>query len=320
MLTTYQVFKLIFGLVVSGFILFFLIQYTSNYAETQKTIQKTKIMLSFLEDAGNVYLSGNSVNLSYTARYDFSSCRPVINDPDLPSISCDFGEVGTITAPSLFRFRKNEAVFLDRSCLEFGFWRFCFTEAMPETEFVFAPLDNNERSWNLMFSITSYLPDTTGSNPKVTFGFCSGDSLDESVCGGEKCEKRDFLDVLRLSHAGVSFSPCTAPLSDRHRLITISGSCSPSFGGAGVCITPPDDRGMGYAYIPGSNEAYIYKDPADIVALVLGAGTHGTSGDRLYHYKNRVLSKRLSLAGSVLSRRALLIAHCLLYTSPSPRD
>ena len=119
------------------------------------------------------------------------------------------------------------------------------------------------------------------------------------------------MDVLRLSHAGVSFSPCTAPLSDRHRLITISGSCSPSFGGAGVCITPPDDRGMGYAYIPGSNEAYIYKDPADIVALVLGAGTHGTSGDRLYHYKNRVLSKRLSLAGSVLSRRALLIAQNL---------
>lgn len=306
MISLYRMFQIIFGIVVSVFVLYFLIQYASNYAGFQKDVQKVTILKNLKITGESVYSYGNPVDFPDTSRYDFSSCYMTINKPEPPVIKCDFGEIGSILTPMLLS--VDEEVVVDRTDLNFGWHIMHWIEIMPETVILFTPMDSSDEAWNLMKNLTEALPSTENLDIKVSFGFCDGNDVMEDLCGGP-CEKFSFMSIID-DHRGQA-ERCRASLPGEYKLITISNSCNPGFSNKGVCVKLPQG-GVGSAYLAGSGETYIYKDSLDIIALLIGGSKKDvlgkTLGERLYDYKNEVWGERLSLAARIMSKRMLLVS------------
>jgi hypothetical protein len=307
MISLYRTFQIIFGLVVSMFILYFLIQYASNYAGFQGDVQKVTILRNLKTTSESVYAFGTPVTFPDTSMYDLSSCYMQTSEPDAPEMKCDFGEVGPVLVPTLLSLGKKEHVVVSGADLNFGWYVMHWIEIMPESAIIFTPMDSSDNTWNLMKNLTHILPSTENLDSKITFGFCDGTTLIENICGG-KCERYEFLDVLESNRAPAA--KCTASLPGEYSLITISSHCMIGYSDSGVCVLPSADD-VGVAYLEGSDKEFVYKDSFDIISLVIGGDTKDvfdkTGGERLYEYKNKVWGDRLSLAASIMRQRALLI-------------
>jgi hypothetical protein len=314
MITIYKVFQLILGIIISGFILLFLIQYASDYADFGGTKQKITVMNNLKETVNGVYFSGNPIVFPDTDSFDLSSCEMRYEEEDAPFMSCEFGEVYPVLLPTLPNIREGEKVVVDVESIDYGWWEARFVTVLPETHIIFNPIDASDQAWDTMTEITRLLPPTESFGTKVTFTFCDGIVL--NVCGGESCEKRDFLSVLR-STSNTPALKCTESVGGKYRpitysLITVSQSCSPGFVSQGICIKPDlTTPGIGRIYTPRDQDIFIYKDPADIVSLLIGGDKEDpfrkSGAEKLYEYKNSVFSERLYLAARVMAERAHLL-------------
>lgn len=308
MLAVHRIFQMIFGIIVSFTLLYFLITYSGDYASVQKDKQRSEILLSFSQEVRSVYLTGISTNFTYLSKYNFSSCFMNATET-IPEIVCMDSQVSGIPMETPVIFKPGNQVYVARDTLDYGWWVFGFAEAIPSTTFVFTP-EGTDESWELMMSMVQHLPDTSDewSSVKVNFAFCDGSQI-LYVCGGRPCGKSDFLSVLGSGPSGASFSPCTARMGRDMSLVSISGSCGSV---TGVCVNPPNSKGVGNAFVEGSGKTYVYKDPLDLVALSIGGAEKDdfgrTGAEKIYEYKNSVLMSRLMLAAQVMSRRATLVA------------
>ncbi|MFC2143873.1 hypothetical protein ACFLQO_00720 [Candidatus Aenigmatarchaeota archaeon] len=307
MISLYRMFQIIFGIVVSVFILYFLIQYTGNYAGFQEDVQRVKILRNLKTTTESVYTYGNPVVFTDTSMYDFSSCYMSVVEPNPPEIRCDFGHIGPVFIPTLLSLGKSMVV-VDSSEMNFGWHVMRWTIVMPRTKIIFNPMESSPHVWDLMKNITNMLPATDNLQEKVTFGFCDGNEIIEDICGGD-CEKYGFLEVLETNRA--SANKCTARIPNGYTLITISSQCRMGFSDSGVCIVPPT-QGTGMAYLYESGEDFVYKDYFDILALVLGGSRKDvfgkTAGERLYSYKNNIWKDRISIAAGIMKQRMLLVS------------
>ena len=268
MLAVHRIFQMIFGIIVSVTLLYFLITYSGDYAGVQKDKQRAEILVSFTHDVRSVYLTGISTNFTYFSKYDFSSCFANATEKSVPEIICLDSEVSGVPIETPVIFKPGSQVYIGRDSLDYGWWSFGVAEAMPNTVFVFNPVESTDESWELMRNIVEHLPDTSDdwSVVKVQFAFCDGSQI-LYVCGSRPCDKADFLSIISSGPLGASFSPCTANLGKTTRLVTISAACGSS---KGVCINPANSKGVGNAFVEGSGKTYVYKDPLDLVALSLG--------------------------------------------------
>lgn len=313
MLAVHRIFQMIFGIIVSFTFLYFLITYSGNYANTQKELQRGEILKAFADEAGSVYLTGIATNFSYFSHYDFSSCFVKAPEKGMPEIDCPGTDAPAIQVGYPLLFQPGGQVYIGKASLDYSWWVFNFAEAMPSTLFVFNPVESNDEAWETMKILAEYLPDTSDdwSAVSVDFAFCDGPDI-LYICGGKPCSKSDFLSILDSGHEGLSFSRCTTKLGANMRLVTIANYCSPEFAQSGACIIPPNSKGVGNTYMTGSAKAYVWKDPADLVALSLGGSQKDdfgiTAGEKIYKYKNSVLMERLSLAAKIISKRSALIA------------
>ena len=311
MISVFQLFKIIFGLIVSGLILYFAAYYVSNYTLTQESIQKTKIIHNFIETAQDVYLTGNSINFTQFSYHGFSPMFDT-NDPE--------GIYSTDTGKTEVRFplflASGEELFIEQNYMGIGdfseheeWWRFYFVIALPETTFVFNLIENDERVFEQISDIVNLLPYTP--DPHVRFTFCDGDTLlSFNYCNNGYCNKYDFLEVLENTDS--TFLRCSMNLhEDRYRLITVADACHSSFNN-GICIQPPLD-GVGNAYITGTPEPFRYKDPLDLIAIIIGGQGYDEQnriiGKRYYEYKNRIFAERLGLAARLMAKRAFNLAN-----------
>ena len=309
MLAVHRIFQMIFGMIVSAAILYFLITYSGDYAGVQKDKQRADILVSFMHEARSVYLTGISSNFTHFSRYNFSSC--FVNATEtIPQIICPGSAASGISVDTPMILQPGSQVYIARDSLDYGWWVFGFVEAMPSTLFVFNPTGSTEDEWEVMMNVVKHLPDTSDdwSVVRVTFAFCDGSQI-LYVCGGKPCGKTDFLSILSSGPLGSGFSPCTAPIGRSMKLVSISGACGSR---KGVCINTPNSMGVGNAFVEGSAKTYVYKDPLDLVALSVGGEEKDdfgmTGAEKIYQYKNSVLMSRLSLASQVMSKRAVLIA------------
>lgn len=289
MISLFQVFKIIFGLIISAIILVLILNFLGVYTDLQEDSQRATALRNFLKVAEDVYLSDNSV--PYTA---FADMEITISQDEGGIIS----RLGREPIFFPLFLKADGELFVTRQELDMGWWSFNVVEAMPRTRVIFNPVSPD---WDSVRAIASFFPDTEFFDPKVTFGLCNGGVLQEELCGG-LCEQQDFLFYLG-SPPGTP-AQCTAPIPDDVLLITISPSCPAD---VGVCITPPNEEGIGNLYVAG--EVLLYKDPLDIVAASLGGERdfYGNSGVTLYTIKNQQFREELLLAIQVLSHRALLI-------------
>ncbi len=296
MISLYQMFRLIFGLVISAFILFAIIYFLGAYTGLSESSQKAEITSNFLKTSGDVYSTGNSVSFTDFAGKDFT-------------ITFDATEPGGLVSSAgktplhfpLFP-RIGGEVLIYSGSLDMGWWEFRFVEALPRTRVLFNPA---VQDWDLISGIVGFLPDSEFFEPAITFGFCDGQSVQERLCGSDFCEKDDFLRGLASPPGPVN--PCTADLPPDAILVTVARECASE--SRGICLTPPDPDGIGTISLR-SGETMLYKDPLDIVAAIIGGpgkDIYGNSGKSLHKYKNDAFRKEVALAAAIMANRALLL-------------
>jgi hypothetical protein len=313
MITIYRVFQIILGIILSGFILYILIYYAGSYALVGEQAIRLKTLDVFLQDADNVYFSGNTINFTRFSKDDFTSCHPRPANP--PRIFCyiegESYETEQLLIPLLAK--VGDDVLITRNSLDYGWTNIDYIEALTGMRLIFNPLETDDDSWNLMKDVVMSFPETSGYSPKLTFGFCDGNEIIEET-QGDRWERDYFFRILTQSREGLTFSTCSSYLFPNQVLVTLSNSCSPTFADSGICISPPQG-GVGYAYIAGSSKAYVYKDPVDLAALIIGGERKNEFGDyvgeEMWEYKNKAFLDSLSLAAKIMARRCGII-----YQSP----
>ncbi|MBI4020316.1 MAG: hypothetical protein HY367_03205 [Candidatus Aenigmarchaeota archaeon] len=290
--TVYEIFKMIFGLVASVFILYFLITYAGGYAGTQLSAQRISITRDFLTASENVYLSGVPFIFDGFGRQDFEYSL----DASGTQPQIEFGSGQLPVRVPLF-FSPGKELYIERKELDLGWWKFGFAMATPEMDIIFNVQD--PEGMDAAVGIASLFPES--QEPEISFTLCDGAELEGPYGQFDFAGSRS--PVIRNIRPAL---PCSASLQKGSILVTISSSCSSSMQ-AGICIRPSD----GTAFISGSQKEYIYKDSLDLAALVLGGDRKDLFGnyiaETLYTYKNRVVGSELRLASVVLEGKARLL-------------
>ncbi len=305
MITLFQLFKMIFGIIVAAFILYALLNYSGSYSVFQESGIKAKILNNFRETAQDVYYSGNAITYTDFSAYDFSGTRyePLRNPPLIVS---EAGEMD-IWFPLFFVMGEN--VYIHRGSLDYKFWKFYFVEALPDMNIIFNPVDNTPDAWEIMQGIVELMPDTAGTERKIYFGLCDGDFYETNACGGKPCSRNDFLNA-QSTFSATRFDKCTASLPQNSRLVVISSGCTQGYANSSICIIP-SGSGVGNFYISGSPEKFIYRDSLDLLSAVLGGTEQDafgkTQGEKFYEYKNRIFGERLKIASDITAKRSLLV-------------
>lgn len=322
---------MIFGLIASIFIIMFLIQYSSQYSSFEEQSQSITILKNFNKVAGDVYLTGNSIDFDDFSHFGLDECYVRFNEPDTPVIKC-----GDIDYPTFIPmiFRSGEHVLMDGSYIDMGWWTTRFIMVYPDLKIIYNPVSGSaEDTARLLQEITSIFncewgvegyacndinrgtpfPTALQLEPRVKFGFCDDNTLDMTLCDGRACERYDMFTgssdyILYGDPSGMG--QCTAPLpSEYYNLVMIHDYC-PSNLERGVCIET-SDNGVGLMRIAGSDKAYVYKDILDIMALVIGGDREnmlGSLGDSIYTFKNEIMSRRLALAAKVTAGKYSLMS------------
>ena len=292
MTSLYEVFRLIFGLIVAGFIFVILINFISSYASVQESINRAEIMRNFLKTGADVYLTGNPVGFTQFGKADFSG----VNEPVFETTPPEGILSSTGKSPVYFPlfFALGDEVFIDGGSLDMGWWTFRYVTAMPQTRIFFSPQVSGQREF--IRSVVSHFPNTEFFSPTVSFGICDGSEIRE-LCGGSLCEQRDFIFSLQ----DQVVQPCTVPIPENAVLVTIARTCT-----EGLCLTPADDQGVGTMLLDG--ETYFYKDPLDVVAAVIGQSEDrlGSRATRLVDYKNAIFRREILLAVDVMMHKGQL--------------
>jgi len=316
--TVFQAFRLLFGLILAGFILYFLLSYSGAYGAGEESRIKNDIIKNFITAANDVHQTGVPVSftqfgesdLDFDLRLD-ATFTPPTHYPGLESTEI----TKTLLIPILLL--PGDDVYLYRESANIGWWIFYFTEALSDVSFIFVQLDSSTGATDVIASIVDALPQSN-YKPEINFGFCDGNDLYYyDLCDGQRCTRNDFDNLVGVYQAS---SKCTAELPLNHRLITVSSACSASDYDEGVCITPSDSNGIGEAFIKGSAETYFYKNrfglyKLDLLALVIGgdeSNIFGITGENYYQYINNMFSEHIKTASDTMIARSNIMADSLI--------
>jgi len=300
MIITFQMWKIVLGLVISGFLIVFAVNYIGGYTAQQNDVLRAKILNTFELACYNVYNTGNSMVFDDFTKVpsdiSFSTTEQKIKIAGLGSRD--------IKVPVFFSVGDKMVIW--RGEQDLGWWKFRYVVAIPETEIVFS-VGSSPNALETMEGIVKALPDTTNFKNKVAYAFCNGNKIDNGCGTAKQCEAKALLDVLSSGNAPRS-SKCTADIGKNQRLVTISMSCTN--GMPGVCIEPQGPA-SGKARLEGSETVFVYGDYADLAALIAGYNkkdAYGVLGEAMYAHKNAEMAMELGVAAKIMAKRAELLA------------
>lgn len=283
MLSVFQVFKIIMGLFIAGFFFYIILNFTGIYTWFQESQQEILIMQNFRDTVRNTYVY--DIPAEFRHFENFEELR--YDDP--PRISSLSGDV-SMDAPLFLKPGKN--LYIYRKTLDLGWWRFQWVGALPAMKIVFNPLDYSQEHWSIMQDLAGIFPQS--QDPRITLGFCTGNRELEGV------ERDYFISAIRQPR-DLNFSLCTRDFPENYFLIIISSQdLKPSNG----VLVKPMGNGTGYVYY--RNNSFIYSDPLDILAILLGLDSLW-GPDTLYRYKNTLLFSELQIAAKKEAERSELM-------------
>jgi hypothetical protein len=334
MLSVYKVFQLIFGTIASIFILAFLLQYTGTYSDIQEQSQSVEILKNFNKVAGDVYLTGNTINYEDFSKFSLGDCFAFFNEPDSPVIKC-----GSIDYPTYvpMAFHSGDSVLIDASYMDLGWLVNRYILVYPELKIIFNPTYSQEEAASMMRNITSLFncewgvqgyacndinrgmpfPTSLRLEPRVKFGFCDGSDIRMNLCsdpgsaGAAECERFDMFSGPLLYNIGTGWQTCSAqPPSDLYKIVRIEQNCPVTID-RGVCIET-SSNGVGRMRVAGSTKTFVYKDPLDIMAFIIGGDKKNALEKPLaetnFIFKNEIMSRRIELSAKIVAKRMELLS------------
>jgi len=300
MISVFQIFRVLIGLIVFMFVISFFLRIADMYSYTQTMGNKIDAVNNFDYTAMQTYTSGNPSEFP-----GFKDFETVVYEP--PKIKSDAGQK-TLTVPVFFMPTKGE-VSLERSCLDFGWFRWCCVFAFPKSaKVLFTIGENTPETRALIRKVVENLP---GS---LEFGFCDGTDARSS-------DRTQFLLYLDGS-AGTTHRPCEAILPDYCKLVTINASAgfSSRIKENHIKINP-SSRDVYEFNQSGFPESRRYRDWMDIAVFITG-------GVKALDYRNSDFSQELAASAGIMHERSLLVQQrikdynrqpCLECSTPLPQ-
>jgi hypothetical protein len=299
MISVFQIFRVLMGIIIFIFVITFFLRIADMYSATQTMGSMMEEVRTFDNVAMQVYSSGNPA--TFTGFEDFETLVY-----EAPKIKYDTGQ-RTLGVPVFF-IAESGKISLERQCLDSGWFKWCAVLAFPGTaKVLFTPLENTDESRQLIREVVGNLPGT------IEFGFCDGTDA-------RTASKDDFLSFID-GMAGTEYQPCEVSLPDHFRLVTI-----------GAPPIPPSNLTANHMAIdlgagelsevgPGSApEPRPYVDWLDIVAFMTG-------GSNALDYKKSAFSLELAAATAIMHERSVLVSQrtkelnrqrCLECSTPFP--
>ncbi len=294
MISTFEIFKIIIGIVIAGFFLFFALKFLGVLAPQQ--IQKIEV--SELKGLKNIIektlVFGVSQNLSVkTDELEYSP--PYISRKN---------DVKIHDSIPLF-LKPGDFVYIYPKSLDIGFWKMDWVGVLPDTKIIYNPVIYTPESYKLLYDLTEQFPES--SSPAIVFGLCGGET--EYTSNTKTNFLKPIKGIVDANQAyqiqNFSYTPCVKQITGTTK-ITISDvevNPSDSFvvilgakneGGVGIFISDEEmsrvkvhrgDTTVGFhvgkiLFVEeGKAKEIVYKDSLDIFALVTG-------GEQAYKYKN----------------------------------
>lgn len=290
MISAFQVFKIILGIVISAFILMFVINFVGSYMGVGETTRKVSLLLNFKKSVQDVYTTSVAT--------DFDMGESEILRYVAPNIQTGVSSMDVEPIPLIMV--PGKELLVSRNEYDIGWWKFYFVQSMPKTRVMFVPLADKEESISMMGNITSFFPPDRNVETRNEFGV--GCSEGEFWVG---INRKDFLDsaIPSLMASDFVFSVCGEELHERlkgegYRIVVISHSIT----GDDFIVEPPQE-GIGHVHVKGEDGEYgeyVYKNPMDIVSLLLG-------GERTYSYMNGKFMDELEAGTGTASREMGLL-------------
>ena len=297
MADTYEMFKLIMGIIASIFILAVLLNYATSYAKVQRETQRMMLLKNMDKAIADVYQTGNGLE------FDFS--RQPMDIAVTGEGLVAFGELDNLLklptrVPVLFQ--HGDRLQIERSTLDYGFWQFRYVTALPALTILFTI--DSPAAMTRALAATKAFPETVPQKPSLVFGFCNGNTI-VRPCANGFCNREDFIATLDILKRGglVPMAACTAPLETTTRLATFSSVC----GAGGVCFRPDTTTFNAKA----GGKDFFVKDGVDMIALILGGmGTSvfGGEAEALFTQKNTAFAAELRPLALLLRDRTQLMA------------
>lgn len=289
MISVFQIFRIILGIIISAFILFIIITFAGTYTEIGESSRQVSVLVSFKKTMENVYTTGIADDFD-TEDYEILDYVP-------PHVMT--GVTNFVVEPVPLLLVPGQEFSITRNVYDTYWWKFYFVEVMPETKIMFIPLKNEERVWSAIGNITEMLPSTENVDTKVKFylGCNKTDPSDFYPLG----EKEKFLNLVpKFSAFGVEMAECDNPdyfRDEGYMVITVSDELVDA-----DFLVRPMEGGTGQVYIGDEEDysVYVYRNGLDIVALMLG-------GEELYDYFNAKFLRELGVATDLGIRESELL-------------
>jgi len=284
-----QLFKIIFGVIISAFVLIIILNFALSYTNVGESSRDVEVLISLKKAIDDVYVTGIPTDFDINLEDVVGFYRP-------PNLVTSVSAVSLDPIPAFFV--PGKEISIHRNEYDIGWWKFQFIEAVPEMKIIFVPLGTKEVVWKTAENITKYFPSTENTKTKVLFGVGCNDTGGKNVFFFLNWE-RDYLikTVLPWLHEeGYEFDPCGR--KEGYRMLTITETPVD----ADFQVVPIDGE-MGYVYMNDTQHGqgtYLYKTPLDIIALFFG-------GEDMYEYENGKFLNDLSIASDLASREASLL-------------
>ncbi|MBN1896305.1 MAG: hypothetical protein JW789_01075 [Candidatus Aenigmarchaeota archaeon] len=293
MLSVFQIFKVVLGIIIFIFVMTFFLQITDIYGNIGEKGEELELVQVLDTTLMRTYTSGNPGTFQGFQGLDFV----VYETPKLkyPSNQKTLS-VNTFLIPS------EDEMDVERTCDDYNWFRFCWVYAYPKSlSIIFNPMKNDAESRVLIESIVLLLPDD------VDFAVCNRTDV---MMG----DKEKFLRFVRGENTdseknmeGKIYERCDVPIPDYFRLVTIADDDTVAPLRNDILLVPSNPSNGYYSELIGGFEETksepltgSYEDVKDIYFLL-------TSGKAALDFRNEQFGKELEIAARLMNERVTLI-------------
>ena len=286
----FEVFKIIIGLVIGIFFLYFMLNFSGIYSTYQQESIEVTHMKNFRTALQNVYVTDTPLVFKLKIDTEY-------NPPDITLLSESLGFPG-INVPVPFFYKstkKDQDVIAYRESIGEGFSKFKFVGVFPETNIFFNIVPFKNDSYQIIKELAELLPPS--EDPSVIYGFCFNDD-DYTIY--QQPSKSSFISEMNqiikyTSAINPNWQPqnkkidlCAKQRAKNDMLIIVSDQeRMPEYG----FLIKPKALGAGEVFYKedGAPKIFAYKDALDILAIITG-------GEEGYNYKNEEQLKFLEIS------------------------
>ncbi len=296
MISVFQLFKIIFGIVFSVFVLVIILRFSYSYTDIGSSSQQAAVLVGMRKVVNDVYTTG------IPADYSIPNSDDVIiryRPPDIISA------ITSLTLdPITVLLMKGDNVGIYRNEIDLGWHTFYYVEVFPGMNVLISPVNASGAVWDTARDIVDAFPSTENIETEVVFGFgCrDGQPFVDRTWEVDKVSERI---IPAFSSGGYDNLTACGEMRNFDGRITIADHFFVTDG----LLVVPRDGSSGYIYSDTSDDTkrYFYDHPLDVVSFFFG-------GEESYNYTNeKFLSELEFAAGLKIDEMSILREHMGTY-------